>query len=62
MTIKTLSSVLVAALIAVCTSARAEDGLIQVALQDGKTRAQFRLGDSHCVLVDDEIRCTRSAK
>jgi hypothetical protein len=31
-------------------------------MEDGKTRAQFSVGDSHCVLVDDQIRCSRIAK
>lgn len=37
--------------------ARAE-GAIQVANEYGRTVAQFQIGDSHCVLKDDQIRCT----
>ena len=49
------------ALLAVAASAYADDS-IQVAMEDGKTRAQFSMGDSKCVLVNDQIRCSRIAK
>jgi hypothetical protein len=42
--------------------AYADESPIQVAMEDGKTRAQFSVGDSHCVLIDDQIRCSRIAK
>jgi serine/threonine protein phosphatase PrpC len=62
MTTKTLTSLLIGALLAVAASAYADESPIQVAMEDGKTRAQFSVGDSRCVLIDDQIRCTRIAK
>ena len=51
-----LKSLLIAALIA-SGAARAADSSIRVATEDGKTRAEFKLAGSNCVLVDDQIRC-----
>jgi hypothetical protein len=62
MTTKTLTSLLIGALLAAAASAYADESPIQVAMEDGKTRAQFTVGDSRCVLVDDQIRCSRIAK
>jgi hypothetical protein len=62
MTTKTLTSLLIGAILAAAASAYADEGRIQVAMEDGKTRAQFTVGDSQCVLVDDQIRCSRIAK
>ena len=62
MTTKTLTSLLIGALLAVATLAYADEGRIQVAMEDGKTRAQFSVGDSQCVLVNDQILCSRTAK
>jgi len=62
MTTKTLTSLLIGALLAAAGSVYADENRIQVAMEDGKTRAQFSVGDSNCVLVDDQIRCTRVAK
>jgi hypothetical protein len=62
MTTKILTSLLIGALMAVAASAYADESPIQVAMEDGKTRAQFSVGDSHCVLIDDQVRCTRIAK
>jgi NAD(P)-dependent dehydrogenase (short-subunit alcohol dehydrogenase family) len=42
--------------------AAAQETPIQVAIKDGKTTAQFRVGDSRCLLVDDEISCTPVGK
>jgi hypothetical protein len=61
MTTKTLANLLIGALLATAGSAYADE-TIQVAMEDGRTRAQFSVGDSHCVLVDDQIRCSRAAK
>jgi len=38
--------------------AQAADDVIQMAFEDGKPIAQFKVGDSSCVLVDGQIRCT----
>ena len=62
MTTKTLTSLLIGALLAAAASAYGDESPIQVAIEDGKTRAQFTVGDSRCVLVDDQIRCSRIAK
>ena len=62
MTTKTLASLLIGALLVAAASAYADESPILVAMEDGKTRAQFSVGDSRCVLVDDEIRCSRIAK
>jgi hypothetical protein len=58
-TTKILNSWLVAALLA-GASAHAADNSIQVAMEDGKTVAQFKIGESNCRLVDGQIRCTLS--
>jgi len=42
--------------------ANAAANTITVAARDGKTVAQFTLGDSSCVLKDDQIQCTPTAK
>jgi hypothetical protein len=60
-TTKILTSWLIAALLASAT-AYADQSPIQVAMEDGKTVAQFRIGDSRCSLVDDQIRCTPITK
>ena len=57
-----LRDVVIAALLAGSCAAHAQETPIQVAMEDGKTTAQFTVGDSRCVLVDDEIRCTRAVK
>ena len=62
MTTKTLTNLLIAALLAASAGAYADETPIQMAMEDGKAVAQFKVGDSRCVLVDDEIRCTPIAK
>ncbi len=52
-----LKSLLIAALL-VCASAHAADNAIRVDMEDGKTVAQFKIGDADCVLVDGQIRCS----
>jgi len=54
-----LKSWLIAALLA-SASAHSADDSIQVAMEDGKAIAQFKIGDSRCVLIDGQIRCTLS--
>lgn len=58
MTTKTLSKLLIAALLASSAAAFAEETPIQIAMEDGKAVAQFKVGDSRCVLKNDQIRCT----
>ena len=57
MTTKTLTKLRIAALLAGSTAAYADQAPIQFAMEDGKQTAQFKVGDSRCVLRDDEIRC-----
>ena len=56
MTTKLLTSLLMAALFA-SSAAFAADATIQVSVIEGKQQAQFKVGDSRCVLVDDRIQC-----
>ena len=56
MTARISRSLLIAALL-MSALARA-DNAIQVVNEYGRPVAQFKVGDSHCVLKDDEIRCT----
>ena len=54
-----LKSLLIAALLASGAAHAADSSSnIQVAMEDGKTVAQFKVGDSRCVLIDDQVRCT----
>ena len=57
-----LRGVAIAALLAGSCAAYAQETPIQVAMEDGKTTAEFKVGDSRCLLVDDEIRCTPVGK
>ena len=61
-TTKILNSWLIAALLAAATAHAADQSPIQVAMEDGKTIAQFKIGDSSCTLIDGQIRCTLSTK
>jgi hypothetical protein len=56
-----LRSLLMVALLA-CGSAVAADNSVQVNNEQGRPVAQFNIGDSRCVLQDDQIRCTRVSK
>lgn len=56
-TTKILKSLLVTTLLASATS-YATDNTIRVAMEDGKTVTQFKIGDSDCTLVDGQLRCT----
>jgi serine/threonine protein phosphatase PrpC len=55
MTTKLLTSLLMAA--ALVSSVAFADDSIRVSMVDGKQQAQFKVGDSRCVLVDDRIQC-----
>ena len=58
-----LSNLMIAALLASsCAAYGSQETPIQVAIKDGKITAQFKVGDSRCLLVDDEIRCTPVGK
>ena len=60
-TTKLLKSLLIAALLT-CFSAHATEQTIVIALDEGKQVASFKLGDSSCVLKDDQIRCAPASK
>jgi len=62
MTTKTLTHLLIAALLSGSAAAYADGTPIQMAMEDGKTVVQFKVGDSRCVLVNDQIRCTPVGK
>jgi hypothetical protein len=58
MTSKLLKSLTIAALLASCTAAFA-DQPIQVQVVNGKQQVSFQVGDGNCTLVNDAIQCTR---
>jgi hypothetical protein len=60
-TTKLMKSLTIAALLA-CVSAHAADNSIMIALEEGKQVASFKVGDSSCVLKNDQIRCTPASK
>lgn len=62
MTTKTLTRLMIAALLALSAHAYAAETPIQVAMEDGKPTAQFKMGDFRCALQNDEIRCTPATK
>ena len=55
-TTKILKSLLIAALLSSAV-ARAADQSLVIAFEEGKQVASFKVGDSSCVLKDDQIRC-----
>jgi hypothetical protein len=61
-TAKILKSWLIAALLASASAHAADQSPIQVAMEDGKAIALFKIGDSSCTLIDGQIRCTLSTK
>ena len=54
---KILKSLLITALLT-SAAAHAADSTIVIALEEGKQVASFSVGDSNCVLKNDQIRCT----
>jgi hypothetical protein len=61
-TTKTLKSLLMAALLSSGLAHAADQTTIVIALEEGKQVAQFKVGDSSCVLKDDQIRCAPATK
>jgi len=57
MTTKLLKSLLITALLASASGHAAEQQPIVVAQQEGEQTATFTVGDSQCVLKNDQIRC-----
>ena len=62
MTTQNLTKMLIAALLLTAATAHAEEAPIQIAMEEGKAVAQFKVGDSRCVLKNDQIRCTPVTK
>jgi hypothetical protein len=61
MTTKTLTQIVIAALLAGAASAyAAQEAPIQIAMEDGQAVAQFKLGNSQCTLKNDLVVCTPS--
>lgn len=56
--IKTVAKLIAVVLLAGSVLAHGQETPIHIALEDGKPSAQFNVGDSQCVLKDDQIRCT----
>ena len=59
-TTKILKSLLITALLSSAV-ARA-DQIIVMGLEEGKQVAQFKIGQSNCVLKDGQIHCTPAGK
>jgi serine/threonine protein phosphatase PrpC len=59
MNAKTLAQLLLAIVLAGSAAVYAVERPIQAAMKSGESVAEFKIGDSRCALVDDEIRCTR---
>jgi hypothetical protein len=57
MTIKLLKSLLITALLASAAAHATEQQPIVIAQDEGEQTATFSVGDSHCVLKNDQIRC-----
>ena len=56
-TTKLLKSLLITALLASAAAHATEQQPIVIALEDGQQIASFKVGDSRCVLKNDQIRC-----
>jgi serine/threonine protein phosphatase PrpC len=54
-TTKLLNSLLITGLLASMTSHAAEQQPIMIAMEEGKQIASFNVGDSRCVLKNDQI-------
>ena len=57
MTTKILKSLLIAALLSSAAAYAADQQPIVIAQEEGEQTATFNVGDSHCVLKNDQIRC-----
>ena len=59
MNAKTLTQLFLAIVLAGSAAVYAAERPILVATEGGKSVALFKIGDSRCVLVDDQIVCMR---
>jgi hypothetical protein len=55
-TTKLMKCLLIAALLSSAAAHAADDSIV-IAMEAGKQIASFKVGDSSCVLKDDQIRC-----
>jgi hypothetical protein len=62
MTTNQLSKGLLIAALLASGAALAGDNAIRVSDEQGTPVAQFKVGDSRCVLKDDQVRCTPISK
>jgi len=60
MNAKTLTQLLLTIVLAAPAAVYAVERPIQATIEGGERVAEFRIGDSRCALVDDQIRCTRT--
>lgn len=58
MTTKTISKLLIAALLAGCAVAYANETPIRATMEDRGSVTQFKLGDLDCALDNGQLRCT----
>jgi len=59
MNAKTLNQLLLGVVLAGSAAVYAIEQPIQSTIKGGERVAEFKIGDSRCALVDDQIRCTR---
>ena len=59
MNAKTLSQLLLTIVLAGSAAVSAVERPVQGAIKGAESVAEFKIGDSRCALVDDQIRCTR---
>jgi len=59
MNAKTLTQLLLTIVLAGSAAVYAIGQPIQGTIRGGASVAEFKIGDSRCALVDDQIRCTR---
>jgi hypothetical protein len=60
-TSRVLSSLLIA-VVFLAGAARAADRTITMVAEQGRTAAEFQVGDSQCVLENDRLSCTPIGK
>lgn len=53
-----MTKLLIVALLAGCSAADGCESPLQVVMEDGKLIARFKIGDSSCSLIDDQMFCT----
>ena len=59
MTTKTMTKLLIAALLAGSAMTYANETPIRITMEDGGTAPQFKLGDLDCALENGQLHCTK---